>query len=313
MAVDLRQHPTRPDRFRLPDPARHGSDTPGAVAIARQTTSDGHGGPAVECDIMISKTFWQGKSVLVTGGSSGIGREACLAAAAAGGRLGIIARRATVLDETVGMIRAAGGVAEAEACDVRDRAGLRAAVAALEERNGPCEVAIACAGIHRISWPLEPTPAHDVIDVNVGGCINFLAAVLPGMLLRGRGHVCGVASIAALVGLPGNAAYCASKAAVVTLLESLRIDCEPAGVRITTACPGFVDTPMVTDEERMAGGLMTADRAAATILRAIERNRAEAWFPGRTWLAARLAGSLPPRVRAWVLRRQPRMQEPTRP
>lgn len=262
---------------------------------------------------MISRTFWQGKSVIVTGGSSGIGRETCLAVAGAGGRPGIVARRTDFLDETVGAIRASGGSAEAVACDVRDRAGLRAAVTELEHRIGPCEVAISCAGIHRVSWPLEPATAHDVIDVNVGGCLNFLAAVLPGMLDRRRGHICGVASIAALVGLPGNAAYCASKAAVVTLLEGLRIDCEPAGVRVTTACPGFVDTPMVTDEERMEGGLMTARAAAATILRAIERDRAQAWFPARTWLAARLAASLPPRLRARVLRHQPRMQEPPQP
>jgi short-subunit dehydrogenase len=262
---------------------------------------------------MISKTFWQGKSVIVTGGSSGIGRETCLAVAEAGGRVGIIARRESLLAETVTTIRAGGGLAETATCDVRDRAGLQDAVSALEARIGTCDVAIASAGIHRVSWPLEAAVARDVIDVNVGGCLNFLAAVLPGMLERRRGHVCGVASIAALVGLPGNAAYCASKAAVVTLLEGLRIDCEPAGVRVTTACPGFVDTPMVTDEERMEGGMMTAHAAAATILRAIERDRAQAWFPARTWLAARLAGSLPPRLRAWVLRHQPRMQEPPHP
>jgi NAD(P)-dependent dehydrogenase (short-subunit alcohol dehydrogenase family) len=259
---------------------------------------------------MISKTYWQGKSVLVTGGSSGIGREACLAVAAAGGRVGVIARRESPLADTVAAVRAMGGLAASAACDVRDRAALQAAVAALEDRFGPCEVAIACAGIHRVSWPLEATAAHDVIDVNVGGCINFLTAVLPGMLARRRGHVCGVASIAALVGLPGNAAYCASKAAVVALLESLRLDCEPAGVRVTTACPGFVDTPMVTEEERASGGLMPAAVAAAAILRAIERDRAETWFPRRTWLAARLVRSLPTRLRSWVLRSQPRMEEP---
>lgn len=262
------------------------------------------------CGTMISKSFWQGKSVIVTGGSSGIGRETCLAVAAAGARVGIIARRESLLGETVARMRASGGLAEAETCDVRDRAGLQAAVSALEARLGPCDVAIASAGIHRVSWPLEAAAARDVIDVNVAGCINFFAAALPGMLARRRGHICGVASIAALVGLPGNAAYCASKAAVVALLESLRLDAEPAGIRVTTACPGFVDTPMVTDEEREAGKLMPAAAAAAAILRAIERNRAETWFPARTWLAASVARSLPPRLRAWVLRGQPRMEEP---
>ena len=258
---------------------------------------------------MISKTFWRGKSVLVTGGSSGIGREISRAAAAAGSRLGIIARRESPLADVVATIRTAGGTAHAVACDATDEAAVRRAVAALEGRLGPCDVALACAGIHRTSWPLDAATAAEVIDVNVGGTINFIGAVLPGMLARRRGHVCGVASIAAIVGLPGNAAYCASKAALVAFLESLRIDCAPCGVRVTMAGPGFVDTPMVTDEERAAGGLMTADAAATAILRAVERGRAEAWFPRRTWLAARLARSLPPGLRGWVLRGRPPMEQ----
>ncbi|MCE9629786.1 MAG: SDR family NAD(P)-dependent oxidoreductase [Planctomycetia bacterium] len=258
---------------------------------------------------MISRTFWQGKSVLVTGGSSGIGREACRAAAAAGARIGIIARRQPPLDATCSLLSATGAVVETVSCDVVDGPALRAAVATLEDRLGPCDVAIACAGIHRTSWPLDAEAANTVIDVNVKGGINFISTVLPGMLARRHGHVCGVASIAAVVGLPGNAAYCASKAGLVAFLESLRLDCGPRGVRLSTACPGVVDTPMVTDGERTAGRLMTAEAAAAIILRAIERGRAEVWFPRRTWLAARLARSLPTTVRDWILRSQPRLEQ----
>jgi short-subunit dehydrogenase len=258
---------------------------------------------------MISQTFWRGKSVIVTGGSSGIGRELAAAVSRGGGRVGIIARRPALLDETARTIRAAGGTIEAVACDTTDQAAVSVAVETLEERLGSCDVAIACAGIHRMSWPLDPVVATHVIDVNVAGTIGFVGAVLPGMLARGSGHICGVASIAAVVGLPGNAAYCASKAAVAAFLESLRLDCRPAGVRVTIAGPGFVDTPMVTDAERAAGGLMTAGDAAAAILVAIERGRAEVWFPRRTWLAARLARALPPWLRDRVLRGQPRMEE----
>jgi len=261
---------------------------------------------------MISQTFWRGKSVVVTGGSSGIGRELCRAAAAAGARVGMVASREGRLAATASEIAAAGGAAHAVACDVTDAAALDAAVRTLEATGGPCDVAIACAGIHRTSWPLEAATADRVIDVNVKGCIHLAAAVLPGMLARGAGHLCGVASIAAVVGLPGNAAYCASKAALVAFLESLRLDCGPAGVLVTTACPGFVDTPMVTDAERAAGGLMPAAQAATAILRAVERGRAEAWFPRHTWLAARLARALPPALRDRFLRGRPPMAESDR-
>lgn len=258
---------------------------------------------------MISKTFWRGKSVLVTGGSSGIGRELCVAAAAAGARVGMMARRPGELAATAARVHAAGGVAEAVACDVTDEVAVAAAVTTLETQLGPTDVAIACAGIHRTSWPLDAVSARAVLDVNAGGTINFLATVLPGMLARGRGHVCGVASLAAIVGLPGNAAYCASKAAMIALLESLRTDCGPAGVRVTVACPGFVDTPMVTDEERRRGGLLAADAAAARIMRAIEQGRAETWFPAGTALAARLVTGLPAGLRGRILRATPPMVE----
>jgi short-subunit dehydrogenase len=112
-----------------------------------------------------------------------------------------------------------------------------------------------------------------------------------------------------VVGLPGNAAYCASKAAVVAFLESLRLDAAASGILVTTVLPGVVDTPMVTDAERRAGGLVPAAVAAASILRAVERGRPELWFPLRTAILARLARGLPPTIRDLLLRRQPRMEE----
>jgi short-subunit dehydrogenase len=253
--------------------------------------------------------LWRGRTVLVTGGSSGIGQAICQAAAAGGARVGMIARRVAPLEETADRIRRQGGVAETIACDAADTVAIAAAVAALEAVIGPADVAIACAGIHRESWPFDAGRAREVLAVNVGATVGFFAAVLPGMLDRGRGHLCGVASIAGAVGLPGNAAYCASKAAMIALLESLRVDCVPRGVRVTTACPGFVDTPMVTDDERARGGLMTADEAAARILCAIERGRAEAWFPWHTAIGVRLLRGLPAGLRDWIIRRTPPMKE----
>lgn len=258
---------------------------------------------------MISDSFWRGKSVLVTGGSSGIGRALALAVAAAGGRVGIVARREEPLAATVAEIARRGGSAAAEACDVAEAGRLGHAVTAIERRCGPCDVAIAAAGIHRTTWPLDAAVAGEVIDTNVKGVVNLAAAVLPGMLGRGRGNFCGVSSIAAVVALPGNAGYCASKAAVTAFLEALRLDAAPRGVRITIALPGVVDTPMITAAERAAGGLVTADEAAARIAAAVARGDAEVWFPRRTAWAARLARSLPPLLRDAILRRQPRLEE----
>lgn len=258
---------------------------------------------------MISETSWRGKSVIVSGGSSGIGRAIAIAAGRSGARIGLIARKAGPLEDTAAMIREAGGTVATAACDVTDLACVTKAIAAFEGSLGPTDAAIASAGIHREAWPLDAATAREVIDVNVNGTINLVAAVLPGMLARGQGALCGLASLAAVVGLPGNAAYCASKAAVAAFLESLRLDCVPAGVRVTTAFPGFVDTPMITDAERAHGGVVSADDAAHRILRAIARGKAEVWFPWSTATAAWLARGLPPALRDHFLRQQPRMKD----
>lgn len=262
---------------------------------------------------MIPHPFWHGKSVVITGGSSGIGRAVAEAAAAAGARVGLIARRAAPLADAVAAIRGQGGMAEAVSCDVATAAAVAEAVAELGGRLGPCDVAIASAGIHRTSWPLDALSAARVIDVNVNGCIHLAAAVLPDMVDRRCGWFCGIASLAGVVGLPGNAAYCASKAAVVMLLESLRLDARPAGVRVTTVLPGIVDTPMITAAERAAGGAVPAATAADLILRGIERGRPEIWFPAGTARAARAARILPPAIRDPLLRRQPRLEDPRSP
>ncbi|MFM7413051.1 MAG: SDR family NAD(P)-dependent oxidoreductase [Planctomycetota bacterium] len=262
---------------------------------------------------MIPQSFWPGKSVIVTGGSSGIGLAVARRAAAAGARVGLLARTETPLEAASAAIRAAGGVAEWAACDVGDVPRVADAVADLERRLGGVDVAVASAGIHRTSWPLDARTAAEVIGINVGGCMNLAAAVLPGMLSRGRGRFCGIASIAGVVGLPGNAAYCASKAAVIAFLESLRLDAAPAGVLVTTVLPGVVDTPMITDAERRAGGVVSAADAAHAILSGIARGRPEIWFPRRTATLARLARSLPPALRDAVLRGRPRLEESPRP
>ena len=215
---------------------------------------------------------------------------------ATGAKVGLIARRGEQLATIAGEIRAAGGEVEFRSADVTQAAALAAAVRELEQSLGACDVAIASAGIYKqtAGTSLDGAAVEAVIGTNVLGVSNLFAAVLPGMLARGSGNLAAVASIAGLLGLPGGGAYSASKAAVITLLQSLRLDLAPRGIRVTTILPGYVDTPMITDEERRTlRGLFTAERAAQRIARAIERGQAEAAFPWGLWLQARLAGLLP--------------------
>ncbi|HZW31235.1 MAG TPA: SDR family NAD(P)-dependent oxidoreductase, partial [Isosphaeraceae bacterium] len=150
----------------------------------------------------------------MTGASSGIGRALALRLGDEGYRVGLIARRRDLLEAVAGAIISGGGTAAAAVSDVGDRAALHAAIAELEAWLGPVEVLVANAGYGaptRLN-PLNTAEVEETFRVNLLGVIYSIEAVLPGMLKRRRGHVLGVSSLAADKGLPGESAYCASKA-----------------------------------------------------------------------------------------------------
>lgn len=259
----------------------------------------------------VRATFWQDKCVLVTGASSGIGAALAKYLLVLGAKVGLIARRREVLEELGAALAAEGRVAWAVA-DVTDAAGLALAVQTLEQQLGACQVLIANAGVYRKTEvsAFEAVTQNSVIDTNVQGVINSVAAVLPGMIARKQGHIVAVSSISAMLGLPGAGAYCASKAAVNALFQSLRVDLHPHGVQATVVAPGFVDTPIITEEERATlKDLLTAEQAAKRICLAIQRNRALDWFPWQTWLACRLFSFLPSGLYRRVITQVPEMEE----
>lgn len=240
--------------------------------------------------------FWRDRNVFVTGASSGLGWALAEHLAAKGAQLGLTARRGERLAELADRCRARGVRAAFSTADIRDPHQAAAALAALRSELGPCHVLIANAGVHRPTDGREfcTEAALDVFATNVNGVITTVGAVLPEMVARNDGRIVVVASIAAMLGLPGAGAYCASKAALVTFMESLRIDLLGTNVKLTTVCPGFVDTPLLADHDsRNLKFMLTAPDAAARIARAIERGRAESWFPWPAWALARFGRALP--------------------
>lgn len=228
-----------------------------------------------------------GRAAVITGASSGIGRALALALSNEGYRVGLIARRRALIDELVAQIERSGGVAAAAAADVGDREQVQAAVAALDRAIGPVDLLIANAGVgHYTSLdPINVEAVEETFRVNVLGVIYAIDAVLPAMLVRGRGHIAAVSSLAAYKGLPGDSAYCASKAAVNTYLEGLRIQARRRGIAVTTICPGYVHTPMTAGNTDGMPWVISAEDAAARIVRALHRHRKVFNFP---WPTARL-------------------------
>ena len=244
---------------------------------------------------------FSGQVAVVTGASSGIGRELARQLAAAGARVGLIARRRAELDDLATSVRAAGGVAVAAPADVTDRGQVDTAVAVVREALGPVDLMIANAGVGMPTL-LDPVNVEDVeamIKVNVLGVVYAFAAVTPEMLRRRSGQLAAVSSLAGYVGLPGESGYCASKAAVNVYLAGLRSHLRGRGVTVTTLCPGFVATPMTAANDFPMPGLLTAEKAARLMLRAVLRRRPVYNFPARTAVLTRLVATLP----EWVVTR----------
>jgi short-subunit dehydrogenase len=238
---------------------------------------------------------------VITGASSGIGWALAKVLTAQGCKVGLVARRQEQLAALAAEIGQTGGTAAAAAADVSDRARTIAAIQELADKLGPVDLLIANAGVG-VPTLLEPLNVDEVermFSVNVLGMVYAIEAVLPEMLRRGRGHLAAVSSIAAYKGLPGESGYCASKAAVNTYLEGLRIHLRGRGIHVTTICPGFVKTPMTDVNQFHMPWLLEADEAARRIVRALARRRKVYNFPWQMALVMKLVPWLPD----WVLAR----------
>lgn len=241
----------------------------------------------------------------LTGASSGLGRALAPLLARDGHAVALAARREEELRTTARAVRDVGGRARVFPLDVTDGEAVRDAIGACGRETGPVERIVANAGIG------QDTPADDldagvvarILEVNVTGAVHAVAAALPGMLERDRGHVVGISSLAALRGLPRTGAYSASKAALSTFLESLRVDLRETGVDVTTIHPGYVRTPMTDRSRHPLPHLVELDDAAARIHRTIRARKRVDYFPWPLAVQIRIARLLPPAVYDWLASR----------
>lgn len=222
------------------------------------------------------------KRAIVTGASTGIGNALARELARRGYALALLARRGDLLEALAARLREQGAIVATRACDVSEASSVQTAVAeTAAELGGTFDLAIANAGVHILSHAtsFEIGAAEQTIRVNVLGVMYLFDAVIPRMLERGRGRFVGVASVAGLRGLPTNAVYSASKAALQAFLEASRIELAPHGVAVTTVNPGFVATPMTEASRFRMPFLMQAADAAVVIADGIERGARVIEFP----------------------------------
>jgi short-subunit dehydrogenase len=191
--------------------------------------------------------YFRGRTAMITGASSGIGRDISLTLARMGAKVALVARRRAVLDELANQIKSDGGAARVLAVDVTRRNEVRDAVHRALGDFGHIDILVNSAGI-LVPGPVESMNQDDLekmVAVNLFGTLHTLQAVLPSMRTAGSGSIVNIASLAGRRGIPPLGGYCATKFAVVGLSEALRVELYGTGVRVSLVMPGVIDTPMV--------------------------------------------------------------------
>lgn len=232
-------------------------------------------------------------NVFITGASSGIGAALAVYYAGQGARLGLAARRSEAL---AALVTRLGGDHAAYGVDVTDAAALQVAAANFIARFGPPDIVIANAGISvgTLTECAEDLAAfRRVMDTNVYGLAATFAPFIGPMRAAGRGCLVGIASVAGIRGLPGAAAYSASKAAAIAYLESLRLEMRPDGIQVVTIAPGYIATPMTAVNPYPMPFLLPADEAARRFARAIAKGRSYTVIPWPMGLVAKALRLLP--------------------
>lgn len=210
------------------------------------------------------------RSVLITGGSRGIGLATARRFAQAGDRVAILARPSPALDQAAATVPALK-----VACDVRSPGAIEAAVEAVAAAQGPVEVLVNNAGLwrkHRIEG--HPIDLWDeIMEVNLRAPFLLARAVLPGMRAAGGGRIINVSSAHGRVGAPELAAYCASKAGLIGLTQALADEVKADGIVATALCPTSADTRLLrgsglapeTSPEAVAEAIFFLARAPAAV------------------------------------------------
>jgi NADP-dependent 3-hydroxy acid dehydrogenase YdfG len=253
----------------------------------------------------------RGKSVFITGASSGIGEATARLCVAQGARVALAARR---LDKLVALEKELGSSQVLPlACDVTNRDQVRAALHAATEAYGHLDTIVnnAGRGLYVSVVEMQERDWLELWAVNVEGALHVMQEGVP--LLPPGGVLVNVSSIVAKVAVPYMGGYSATKAALSALSDALRIELSPKGIRVVTVYPGSTQTefrqkaPGSDQASKRRIARVSADQVAMTIVRGIHFPRSQIWVTRRDCLAAKLAQRWP-HLSDWVLCRQQRPQ-----
>jgi short-subunit dehydrogenase len=240
----------------------------------------------------VTEPTYPWKVAWITGASGAICGEIARRLGAAAVSVAATARPSEKLDQ----LAASSERIKAFPADVLKPEELKASVTRIESTIGPIDLALLGAGMY-VPFDIRNIDLdgfHRTMALNVDGVINAIAAVLPNMLARQSGHIAIMGSLFGYAGWPENGSYGASKAAVINLAESLKLELEGTGVAVTIINPGFVDTPLNASYDRKKKlYVMSKERCARKILERLPRKSYEIAFPPQVEGFLKTVRSLP--------------------
>ncbi len=234
-------------------------------------------------------------NIFLTGASSGIGQALAKEFAANGATLGLVARRKEKLDELIKTLPHPD-LHTPIVCDVNDRNELIRLARQFDRSCGGVDIAIACAGISvgvKTQYREDLDQFDKVFGTNVLSMASTFHAFIDPMIERKRGTLVGIASVAGIRGLPGSEAYCASKSAVITYCESLRVEMQKYNVKVVTISPGFVKTPLTAQNPYKMPFLMEPEEFAKQAVKVIMEGKKYATIPWQMGVLAKVLRVLP--------------------
>ena len=244
--------------------------------------------------------------IFITGASSGIGQALAQYYAKEGAIIGLAARRADLLTKLKDSLPTETAI---YALDVRDADALEKAAQDFIARFGSPDIVIANAGVSAGTLTENKDDLNTfkgVIDINLLGMVHTFQPFIKSMKQAKKGSLVGIASVAGVRGLPGAGAYSASKAAVITYLESLRVELLPDGINVTTIAPGYIKTPMTDINEYAMPFLMAPDIAAQKFAQAIAKKKRFIVIPWQMGWLAKIMRCLPPFLWDYLMKHAPR-------
>jgi short-subunit dehydrogenase len=244
--------------------------------------------------------------VFITGASSGIGQALARHYARQGAELGLVARRRDQLEVLASTLATRCAIYPV---DVRNAEAMQQAAEDFMQDFGVPDIVIANAGVSRgtlTEHKEDITAFKAIFDINVLGMVHtFRPFIVPMRDSPDKGRLVGIASVAGVRGLPGAGAYSASKAAVITYLESLRVEMAAEGIAVTTIAPGYIRTAMTDVNSYRMPFLMDVDVAAGKFARVIANKRRFVIIPWQMGVLARMMRLIPTPLWDWAMKKAP--------